>query len=1119
MPNKKKESENTPNTPLLKRGSAHQLKLFFLCLLFAIYLAVPPPCLAATYYCDPNGNNNNDGSAAHPWNTLESINGAGYLGKYIGNGKYLEGTVKSGDTVKLRTGFHGRFSIDRINFLTDYIAIEADNNAVPDLSEVIIRASTYWKIKGVRVFPVSCDPNVKNTGNLIKIYQSSYVTIEDCNIFCVEDDVSANWTRAQWDNMHVWGINASNSNCDHLIIRGNSIHNIFRGISPDGASNTLVERNIINNWTEDAMHVAGVNMIIQDNIVTNRWSDHSDVPSDHNGIHADVLQGSNGDLPLTNGIIRRNYICACTDLTRDPNRVGGLQGFFAIRNITNGLIENNVILAQNIAWGINIGGDSNNVKILNNTVIGAYRLLAGGHKGLSISVDSSCFNIIIRNNITRFVPSSDPLRNIKSDHNYNVDNYNPEVEFVDFPHGNVHLAANSHFIDAGSSLDATAEDLARNSRPRGLGYDAGAYEYITTDSNNRAPILQEIGNKSVDENTLLAFAVNAIDPDGGMVTYSAENLPAWATFSSQPQTFSWMPTHRQAGTYLVTFIASDGQAQDRKTITITVNNVPATISVRTDANSIQDSIQAAIDSASDGDTIVVEQGRYYENINFEGKNITLKSTDPNDPNIVASTIIDGNELASAVTFNSSEDANCLITGFTITSGSAVSGGGVYIDSACPIIEKNVIIHNHATEGSGIYCKNSSATIRLNKIIENDAVVDSAMGGLGGAIFCANSLATVKNNLIAGNSASYGSGIVWVGGTPKIVNNTIANNSSQYESYCCAVSIDSNVPSSPMIKNNIIAFNNNGAGIYCWGSLGANVPKYNNIFGNSPQEYGGQLTDQTGQNGNISTNPFFFDPNNYDYHLRSRAGRWEPSSQSWDQDALTSPCIDAGDPNDDYSGEPQPNGMLINMGAYGGTAQASLSSLSPSQVSETLGIDLRVDNLWMYQNLPGKTASHLTANVSIIDDPLSNSSYTYQWELILPRDVNVAPTIIDGGSKNDALCTFAAPSCDQPEGLSDAGLPYKIRVTVTGNDYGNTAIVEAGFGISLLGDINNDAVVNVADRSIVNVFWQTGSAGVYSLRDCDVNCDGVVNVADRSVINIIWVGTLGRTSTAAPCCLR
>lgn len=62
----------------------------------------------------------------------------------------------------------------------------------------------------------------------------------------------------------------------------------------------------------------------------------------------------------------------------------------------------------------------------------------------------------------------------------------------------------------------------------------------------------------------------------------------------------------------------------------------------------------------------------------------------------------------------------------------------------------------------------------------------------------------------------------------------------------------------------------------------------------------------------------------DYHLKSQAGRWNPMSQSWVIDDVTSLCIDAGDPNSPVGDEPVPNGGIINMGAYGGTAEASKS---------------------------------------------------------------------------------------------------------------------------------------------------------------------------------------------------
>ncbi|UCG56975.1 MAG: right-handed parallel beta-helix repeat-containing protein, partial [Phycisphaerales bacterium] len=71
-------------------------------------------------------------------------------------------------------------------------------------------------------------------------------------------------------------------------------------------------------------------------------------------------------------------------------------------------------------------------------------------------------------------------------------------------------------------------------------------------------------------------------------------------------------------------------------------------------------------------------------------------------------------------------------------------------------------------------------------------------------------------------------------------------------------------------------------------------------------------------------PLFVDPDNGDYHLLSERGRYWSEQDAWIIDGVTSPCIDAGDPAADYSSEPTPNGGRINLGAYGGTAYASMS---------------------------------------------------------------------------------------------------------------------------------------------------------------------------------------------------
>jgi len=92
-----------------------------------------------------------------------------------------------------------------------------------------------------------------------------------------------------------------------------------------------------------------------------------------------------------------------------------------------------------------------------------------------------------------------------------------------------------------------------------------------------------------------------------------------------------------------------------------------------------------------------------------------------------------------------------------------------------------------------------------------------------------------------------------------------------------------------------------------------------------------ISDVSAGQGNIDGDPLFVDLENGDYRLRSNRGRYWPEHDVWILDRLTSPCVDGGDPNDEPLDEPIPNGNQINMGAYGGTAQASLSPYQQSSL--------------------------------------------------------------------------------------------------------------------------------------------------------------------------------------------
>ncbi|MGM0624689.1 MAG: hypothetical protein ACQES0_02285, partial [Bacteroidota bacterium] len=105
------------------------------------------------------------------------------------------------------------------------------------------------------------------------------------------------------------------------------------------------------------------------------------------------------------------------------------------------------------------------------------------------------------------------------------------------------------------------------------------------------------------------------------------------------------------------------------------------------------SIQAAIDASSHGDTILVDPGTYTENINYNGKQVIVQSRNPENQEIIQTTIIDGNNEGTVVTFDSGETESAVLNGFTIINGDAgtSNGGGIVItNSSNPVVKNNTI---------------------------------------------------------------------------------------------------------------------------------------------------------------------------------------------------------------------------------------------------------------------------------------------------------------------------------------------------------------------------------------------------------------------------------------------
>jgi parallel beta-helix repeat protein len=169
-------------------------------------------------------------------------------------------------------------------------------------------------------------------------------------------------------------------------------------------------------------------------------------------------------------------------------------------------------------------------------------------------------------------------------------------------------------------------------------------------------------------------------------------------------------------------------------------------------------IQDAIVAAYDGCTVLVEPGRYMENLDFLGKAITLKSSEG-----AQWTFLNGKQSGATVTFTNDEGSDSVLEGFTIVNGQYGSGGGVYCDAASPTIRNCVIANNFATRGGGIYCYYSSPTVTNNTIYNNDASAE------GGGLFAkGDSFPKVRNTILWNNEAPSGPEIGTDGGVPSVL---------------------------------------------------------------------------------------------------------------------------------------------------------------------------------------------------------------------------------------------------------------------------------------------------------------------------------------------------------------
>jgi len=211
---------------------------------------------------------------------------------------------------------------------------------------------------------------------------------------------------------------------------------------------------------------------------------------------------------------------------------------------------------------------------------------------------------------------------------------------------------------------------------------------------------------------------------------------------------------------------------------------------------------------------------------------------------------------------------------------------------------------------------------------------AAMSGAAGAIACIGASPYISNCVIVGNRCADPLGSDPLGGVIYCIDsNSIFENCTIADNYAGTGGAGMYFIDSNAVIANCIVWGNMPEEILT-ASGTAPVVSYSNVLGtwhgrgNADVDpafafpgYWADLTDPDTALDPSHPDAMWLDG---DYHLMSRAGRWDPVNQTWIKDDHTSLCIDAGDPNSPWQREPEPNGERINLGAYGGTAQASMS---------------------------------------------------------------------------------------------------------------------------------------------------------------------------------------------------
>jgi len=454
-----------------------------------LLLFVTLPAIGRDFYVDPiSGSNAGDGSAAQPWKTLQAVVEANLIETRDWSALpytpartlvpvHAGAPVKAGDTLWLRSGYHGKLSI-RGAYNAAPITIAAQRGQAPRLSGVTIEAAQNWVLRGLSISPSFAPPLQQTT--IVTVQDHDFfgpawdVVIEDGEIFSIAD--ASTWSATQWINLASNGVDVG---ADRVVVRNNRIRNVRFGIGV-GGKDARIQHNLIDGFSADGLRGLGDNGLFEYNTVQNNYI--NDPPD---GNHDDGFQswsvgpGGVGTGEVRGVTLRGNVFISATDpdnpLRSTMQGIGCFDGFFV-----DWVVENNVVITDH--WhGISFYGMRDS-RIVNNTVIdvnsvspGPPWIMVTAHKDGRPSE-----NVVVRNNLA--TDYSLAGNNITADHNLEITGL--ATHFVAPPY-DLRLLAHAPGVDVGSAAQAPAFDVLGIPRPQGPGIDLGAYERCTQHGHRR----------------------------------------------------------------------------------------------------------------------------------------------------------------------------------------------------------------------------------------------------------------------------------------------------------------------------------------------------------------------------------------------------------------------------------------------------------------------------------------------------------------------------------------------------------------------------------------------------------------------------------------------------------